>query len=120
ALADRTQAPTTLRSTIEDAVTKLLPHGKANLMNVSRDIAIGSRTLTRRLGDEGLTFKKVLDDSRVALAKRYLAELDLPITEVAWLLGYNEVSAFSHAFKRWTGTTPRQFRMTLTKVARVR
>jgi AraC-like DNA-binding protein len=114
ALADRAQAPTTLRSTIEDAVTQLLPHGKANLTNVSRDLAIGSRTLTRRLGGEGLTFTKVLDESRVGLAKRYLAERDLPITEVAWLLGYNEVSAFFRAFKRWTGMTPRQFRMSLT------
>jgi len=113
ALADRPQAPTTLRSTIEGAVTQLLPHGKANLKKVSRDLAIGSRTLTRRLGDEGLTFKKVLDESRVALAKRYLAERDLPITEVAWLVGYTEVSAFFHAFKRWTGVTPRQFRMSL-------
>jgi AraC-like DNA-binding protein len=113
ALADRPQAPTTLRSTIEGAVTQLLPHGKGNLKNVSRDLAIGSRTLTRRLGDEGLTFKKVLDESSVALAKRYLAERDLPITEVAWLVGYTEVSAFFHAFKRWTGITPRQFRMSL-------
>jgi AraC-like DNA-binding protein len=113
ALADRPQAPTTLRSTIEGAVTQLLPHGKANLKNVSRDLATSSRTLTRRLGDEGLTFKKVLNESRVALAKRYLAERDLPITEVAWLVGYTEVSAFFHAFKRWTGVTPRQFRMNL-------
>jgi len=113
ALADRPQAPTTLRSTIESAVTQLLPHGKANLKDVSRDLAIGSRTLTRRLGDEGLTFTKVLHESKVALAKRYLAERDLPITEVAWLVGYTEVSAFFHAFKRWTGVTPRQFRMSL-------
>ena len=114
ALSDRTRSPTSLRSTIEGAVTQLLPHGKANLTNVSRDLAIGSRTLIRRLGDEGLTFRKVLDESRVALAKHYLAERDLQITEVAWLLGFSEGSALSHAFKRWTGLTPRQFRMSLT------
>jgi AraC-like DNA-binding protein len=90
------------------------PHGKASLPNVARDLAIGSRTLARRLSDEGLMFKKVLEESRVALAKRYLAERNLPIIEVAWLLGYNEVSAFFRAFKRWTGMTPRQFRMNLT------
>jgi AraC-like DNA-binding protein len=113
ALSDGAQRPTTLRSAIEDAVTQLLPHGKANLTNVSRDLAISSRTLNRRLSAEGLTFKKVLAESRVALAKRYLAELDLPITEVAWLLGYTELSAFFHAFKRWTGMTPRQYRQGL-------
>jgi AraC-like DNA-binding protein len=113
ALADRTQAPTTLRSTIEDAMTQLLPHGKATLPNVAEQLAISSRTLSRRLSDEGLTFKGILDDTRIALAKRYLAERDLPIVEVAWLLGYREVSSFFHAFKRLTGLTPRQFRMAM-------
>jgi AraC-like DNA-binding protein len=73
------------------------------------DVVLASAALTRRLGDEGLTFTKVLNESKVALAKRYLAERDLPITEVAWLAGYTEVSAFFHAFKRWTGVTPRSF-----------
>jgi AraC-like DNA-binding protein len=114
ALADRDHAPTTLRSSIEDSVTQLLPHGKASLPNVARRLALGSRTLSRRLGDEGLTFTEVLNETRLALAKRYLAERDLPFGEVAWLLGYRELSAFFHAFKRWTGVTPRQFRMNLT------
>jgi AraC-like DNA-binding protein len=114
ALADRAHAPTTLRSSIEDSVAQLLPHGKASLPNVARRLAVGSRTLSRRLGDEGLTFTKVLNETKLALAKRYLAERDLPFGEVAWLLGYRELSAFFHAFKRWTGVTPRQFRMSLT------
>jgi AraC-like DNA-binding protein len=53
-----------------------------------------------------------LEETRAALAKRYLAERDLPVSEIAWLLGYGEVSSFTHAFKRWTGMTPRQFRLT--------
>jgi AraC-like DNA-binding protein len=47
---------------------------------------------------------------RADLARRYLRDEDLPISEIAWLLGYQEVSAFTHAFKRWTGKTPRQAR----------
>jgi len=47
------------------------------------------------------------------LARRYLAEETLSISEIAWLLGYREVSAFSHAFKRWTGNTPRTVRSQL-------
>jgi AraC-like DNA-binding protein len=47
---------------------------------------------------------------RHALAKRYLEEKELPISEVAWLLGYREIGSFTHAFARWTGTTPRDFR----------
>jgi AraC-like DNA-binding protein len=48
---------------------------------------------------------------RCDLAKHYLREADLPITTIAWLLGYQEVSALTHAFKRWTGKTPKQARM---------
>jgi AraC-like DNA-binding protein len=44
------------------------------------------------------------------LAKHYLDDESLPVSEIAWLLGYREVSSLTHAFKRWTGTTPRQFR----------
>jgi AraC-like DNA-binding protein len=50
----------------------------------------------------------VLDNLRFDLAKRYLQERDLPISEIAWLLGYRETSAFNHAFKRWTGKSPTQ------------
>ena len=51
-----------------------------------------------------------LESLRFDLANRYLAEESLPISELAWLLGYQEVGAFSHAFKRWTGKTPREAR----------
>jgi AraC-like DNA-binding protein len=47
---------------------------------------------------------------RAALAKRYLHDETMPVSEIAWLLGYREVSSLTHAFKRWTGTTPQRFR----------
>jgi AraC-like DNA-binding protein len=52
----------------------------------------------------------VLGDLRKALAKRYLREGPLPVSEIAWLLGYREVSSFTYAFAGWTGQTPREFR----------
>jgi AraC-like DNA-binding protein len=64
----------------------------------------------RRLAAEGLTFSTVLDRLRADLARRYLQVKDLPISKIAWMLGYREVSAFTHAYKRWTGKTPRQAR----------
>jgi AraC-like DNA-binding protein len=57
-----------------------------------------------------VTFVEVLDSLRFDLAKQYLREPDLPTSEVGWLLGYRESSAFNHAFKRWTGKTPKQSR----------
>ena len=59
---------------------------------------------------EGLTFSDVLDRMRSDLAERYLAEEGMPISQIAWLLGYQEISALTHAFKRWNGITPREAR----------
>jgi AraC-like DNA-binding protein len=52
----------------------------------------------------------VLNRLRVDLARRHIADPALSISQIAWLLGYREVSAFTHAFKRWTGKTPREMR----------
>ena len=114
ALADRPQEPTSLcRSAVEKVLPQLSPHAKASASNVAQKLAFSGRTLSRKLHDEGVAFAEILDETRAALAKRYLAERDLSVSEIAWLLGYGEVSSFTHAFKRWTGMTPRQFRLTL-------
>jgi AraC-like DNA-binding protein len=64
------------------------------------------RTLARRLAAEGTTFSELLADLRRRLAVEYLKDEDLSVSQVAWLVGYREIAAFSHAFKRWTGRTP--------------
>jgi AraC-like DNA-binding protein len=66
--------------------------------------------LARRLAAEGLTFTDLLEALRGDLARRHLADEGLTISQVAWLLGYQEISAFTHAFKRWTGMTPSEAR----------
>jgi AraC-like DNA-binding protein len=53
----------------------------------------------------------VLEQLREVLATRYLREQELPISQIAWLLGYREMSSFTHACKRWTGMTPRRLRL---------
>ena len=110
ALASLPRGRATVRSKVERILPLLLPHGRANAPEVARELGISSRTLSRKLYDEGLSFAEILDDLRGALAKRYLSERDLPVSEIAWLLGYREVSSLTHAFRRWTGETPRQFR----------
>ena len=112
ALADRPQVHTSLRSAVERVLPKLLPHAKASASSVAQKLAISTRTLSRKLRDEDVAFAGILEETRASLARRYLAERDLPVSEIAWLLGYGEVSSFTHAFKRWTGMTPRQFRLT--------
>jgi AraC-like DNA-binding protein len=110
ALAYRSPARTSLRASVENVMAPLLPHGKANAVEVARRLGMSHRTLARKLSAEGLTFSDIAEELRRDLAGHYLGDTDLPISQIAWLLGYREVSAFTHAFKRWTGRTPRQSR----------
>jgi AraC-like DNA-binding protein len=113
ALASRPRERKSVRSEVERIVPQLLPHGRATAPEVSRQLGISSRTLARKLADEGVTFAEIINELRAALAKRYLRDRDLPVSEVAWLLGYREVSSLTHAFERWTGMSPRQFRSSI-------
>jgi AraC-like DNA-binding protein len=108
ALSNRRIKSSAWRLSVENASAPLLPHGQARIAEISQRLGVSPRTLERRLAYEGMTFSRVLDELRFDLARRYLQEQDLPISEVAWLLGYREPSAFNHAFKRWTGKTPKQ------------
>jgi AraC-like DNA-binding protein len=117
AIATRRKSSTTWQLKVENAIAPLLPHGQATTERIAKELGVTKRTLTRRLASEGLAFRKVLSRLRIDLAKRYLQEKDLPISEIAWLLGYREPSAFNHAFKRWTGSTPKRGAQALSKLA---
>ncbi len=108
ALAHRPTKRGTLRSAVENAIVPLLPHGKVRASEIAARLGLSQRTASRRLASEGVTFSDVLESLRGDLAKQYLSDPDLSISRIAWLLGYQEVSAFTHAFKRWTGKTPRE------------
>jgi AraC-like DNA-binding protein len=110
ALAHRAPERTTLRSSVENAMAPLLPHGKARATEIARRIGMSHRTLARKLASEGLTFSEISEHLKADLARHYLRDGDLPVSQIAWLLGYREVSAFTHAYKRWTGMTPRESR----------
>jgi AraC-like DNA-binding protein len=110
ALADRSGKVSSFQSNVENAIVPLLPHGKADVDEVARQLRVSRRTLSRRLSHEGASFSKVLENLKIHLANRYLADGNLSISQIAWLLGYQEVGAFSRAFRRWTGRTPRDRR----------
>jgi AraC-like DNA-binding protein len=110
ALAGRTRKQGSFRAKVENAIVPLLPHGKAHAAEVAQKLGLSQRTSARRLSSEGLSFSQVLEDLRSDLAKQYLLDDALSVSRIAWLLGYQEVSAFTHAFKRWTGKTPREVR----------
>ena len=104
-------AQTRFRAGVENAIAPLLPHGKANVEAVAQQLAMSPRTLARRLSEEDTSFSDVLEGLRNDLAARYLAGKEFGIAQIAWLLGYQETSAFSRAFKRWTGKAPRDIRV---------
>src|SRR5262252_10526699 len=110
ALADRRGDTSQLRTRVENAISSLLPHGRVLVEDVARSLGMSKRTLARRLLDEGLNFTEILQQLRHDLAVRYLDDRKLHVSKIAWLLGFHEVSAFTHAFKRWTGKTPRELR----------
>ncbi|MFT4115543.1 AraC family transcriptional regulator ligand-binding domain-containing protein [Bradyrhizobium sp.] len=110
-LARRTAPRTNLRSRVEAVIAPLLPHGRANVSTVAQQLGMSARTLARELAADGESFSQIMDDYRGELAKAYLAHSNLSVSQVAWLLGYQEVSTLTHAFRRWFGMTPRQWRM---------
>ncbi|MEP1201952.1 AraC family transcriptional regulator [Tateyamaria sp.] len=78
--------------------------------DVAKEMGMSARTLARRLTDAGTTFFSIVETHREAMAKSMLADTDMQFTEVAYVLGYNDPSTFSTAFKRWVGATPTQYR----------
>jgi AraC-like DNA-binding protein len=110
AMARRPMKRSTFESRVENTLAPLLPHGRTEVGEISRQLGMSRRTFARRLASEGLTFRKLLDTLRKELALKYLSDPGMPISQVAWVLGYREVSAFTHAFKRWTGKSPREAR----------
>lgn len=108
AVAKRSPARGTIRAQVENAIATLLPHGNARANTVAKGLGLSQRTLARRLTQERTTFSDLLNGMRRDLANRYLADETLSISQIAWLLGYHDIGAFSHAFKRWTGSAPRE------------
>jgi AraC-like DNA-binding protein len=112
ALAHRFQGRESFRSRVENAVVPLLPHAECSARAMARRLGFSQRTFARHLTAEGVSFSALLADLRLDLANRYLAEPGTSVSQIAWLLGYQQVSAFSKAYRRWTGTSPRATRHT--------
>ena len=109
-MESREPEQTSLLQQVARLIVDRLTADQAKLDVVASELGMSSRTLTRRLGAEGVTFNGLVDDLRHQLALTYLKDRGLSLTEIAYLLGYAEVSSFNHAFKRWTGATPSKVR----------
>ena len=95
---------------VRRAVAESMREGDPALTNVAKKMAMSPRTLQRQLKEQGMDFKQLVADTRRRFALSYLGSRGYTLTEIAFLLGYSEVSAFNRAFKRWTGSTPLGYR----------
>ena len=100
---------------VRKAIAELMRDGEPKLAQVANKIATSPRTLQRRLKNYGLEFKKLVAETRRRFALDYLKDRKNTLTQIAFLLGYSEVSAFNRAFKRWTGSTPLDYRRRTTR-----
>ena len=107
-----------LEHSVRRAVTNVLSEGVPTLSLIATELGIGSRTLQRRLSDNGHSFQSVVDLARQDLSQRLLRETDYSLAEVAFLTGFAEQSGFTRAFKRWAGQTPRSFRLSTSQTRR--
>jgi AraC-like DNA-binding protein len=107
AYVHRTKHRASVCTRVENEIAALLPHGRARASLIAKRLGLSQRTLARHLAEEGTSFSKILTGIRRDLAARYLKDEGLSISQIAWLLGFQDLGAFSHAFKRWSGTSPR-------------
>ena len=95
-----------LRDRIENFLLANAYLGIPALEAVAANLNVSERSLQRKLQEEGVTYQQLADSTRKSLAIHYLNSGQYPVKEVSYILGYNELSAFNRAFRRWTGTTP--------------
>lgn len=109
-LLDQLPSSSDIVGRVREAIQAELGGGNPQLESIAKRLAMSPRTLQRRLKDEGVLFNDLLDALRFRAAKSYLAKGDIAGSEVAFLLGFAEQSSFNHAFKRWAGETPTEYR----------
>jgi AraC-like DNA-binding protein len=110
ALLDELENSKTTRGRVESLLLPILHTGDTSMDRIAGRMGLSRQTLLRRLKTEGATFEKVLDELRHRLALDYLRGKKVSVNETAYLVGFSEPAAFSRAFKRWTGTSPREAR----------
>ncbi len=103
-----------MRLQLREHIMSVLPMGQANLPRISAEMGLGERSLQRRLAELGTSFEKQVEETRRDLSDRLLVT-DTPLSEISYLCGYSNASAYSRAAKAWYGVAPQEFRKSLRK-----
>jgi len=107
-----------LVAAVRGVIGEAIRDGEPKLLQAAKKIRLSPRSLQRRLKEYGMDFKKLVDDTRQRLALQHIKEEKDSLTQISFMLGYSDVSAFNRAFRRWTGTAPLEYRRTLAKQVR--
>jgi AraC-like DNA-binding protein len=97
---------------VQDAIARELPSGPPTMVQIAKRLGVSERTLRRALEEESTSFRVMVEGVRRGRAEQLLAQRRTSIGEIAFLLGFSDASAFSRAFRRWSGKTPKEFRET--------
>ena len=112
-LSDRSTAELGIVDRVRTAVRARLSEASLSLNDIADEVHLPVGVLLREFSANSISFKSLVEDVRRDLAISYMKQRQLPLSEVALLLGYSELSAFSRAFRRWTGRSPRTYRASL-------
>ena len=96
---------------VREVLAQRLQGGEPTQEEVAEVLTVSARTLQRKLGDSGTTFKEILDQTRHAVAEAYLSSPEHSVSEITYLLGFSCSSSFTRAFRRWTGLSPSDWRL---------
>jgi AraC-like DNA-binding protein len=115
-----TSAPASnFTGSLQQIIQILLQRGYPEVEQVAEMSGISVRSLQRRLATENVSYSRLVDKVRFDMAIALLHQPNLPITDIAYELGYNDAANFTRAFKRWTGVSPREFRQMHTDIINI-
>jgi AraC-like DNA-binding protein len=108
--SDRPQQALPFLAQVRRAIHAMMFTGSVSSANLARLFDLHERTLRRRLAEEGVTVRGLVNEARHELAHRLLRDTDLPVSEVAAVLRYSDVTVFARAFRGWSNMSPREWR----------
>lgn len=106
---DQADLPTIVRM----KMIELLPSGECDRERIAALMNMTIRTMHNKLESAGTSYQQLLDETREELAREYMGKKQFSVSDIAYMLGYTDLSSFSRAFKRWTGLSPRAYLKTL-------
>jgi len=104
------QQPDNISKRVKSVLIEMLAGGTVTSELVAQKLYTSKRSLQRRLNEEGVTFQQVLSDTRLELSQHYLAQEEISLGEISYLLGFQDQTSFFRAYQKWTGKTPKSTR----------